>query len=232
MKRIILMMIAVAMLTGLFSACTAQDPNTEDLNGGNSVSSSEATDSQGTKQEETESDSEYQPGQWTENGYTSQWLNLSFSKGNKFKTTKESIEITKQFNKAKKQNDPYAGIIEMEFSWVEGNGTPIMLVVEPLKDKTMSVEEYMDQVNKENQNSYDKYKIEVVERSEKEITFLEDTYLQCYEKTMSFGKTFETYMLCKIKDDHIVRIQFYAEESRMDIETFLSCFSTLNEPEQ
>ncbi|MBO5892201.1 MAG: hypothetical protein J6Q30_05755 [Oscillospiraceae bacterium] len=211
MKKIIVVILAVFLLVTVLSACGSTStltipPNTTDI-----------TVSTG-----------YQPGKWTVNGYTSEWLNLSFSKGNKFKTTNESIEITKQFNEAKKQNDPYAEIIEMEFKWLDGTDTPITLVVDPLNDKTLTVKDCVAELNKESQSFYEKYKIEVVAHSEKEVTFLEETYLQYYEKTTSFGKTYERYMLCRIKDGYLIRINFYTEESKMDLEFFLSCFSTLN----
>lgn len=234
MKKIILIILVTTMLLGILSACTKAEISNENLNIGNGTSNSEASQTSEPTLGITESDSIYQPGEWTTGGYTSEWLNMSYERPWVWELTEDSISISKQFDELRKADDPYFAVTEMYFNSIYENGITsgglITLQVGLMENGDKTVRECADEDERTLQEGYEEWgtEREILVKKEAEIIFLGEKYLVRYTKYKVLGKMWEACTLYLVKDNHLVRLTNNHLSNDFSLNNTFKGFSALN----
>ncbi len=199
-----------------------------------------------TAPEETEAPevtSKYRPGTYTTDGYSSQWLDLSFRAEWPLELTEDNLEINTVYNQALRNNSAYNTFEEMAYYWSGTNDQALTIYVTPLQKTSTALEDLIADEWQSIVSSYrevsqseigQKLSIKSILEQDKteEISYLGNAYtLQAYQVVIYHGTEFFDHLyywnLYRVVDDHLIRIQFSRDYSQnWDLDFFLSLFTS------
>ena len=165
----------------------------------------------------------YTPGITTENGYSSDWLGLEFiPTENMVMASADELEEMMNLTDEEKENLDWSQIVEAYemMATDEASGDAVVVMVEKLSDKSMTVEQFVENLKKE-VSGFEEYGITYDEN--KKVTIAGKNYTRFgYEISLGEFSISQVCFIRKISDRMVVIVITSSSEGAE--EAFLSCF--------
>jgi len=178
----------------------------------------------------------YSAGEYTTNGYSSKWLDLSYSTHWTMAASEYDIQINKNYTTSQLEQDPYAEAIEMQYYWAGTENNAVTIYVTKLKNTNSSVDSLADaQWDSERSfyidlRSYG-YSTNFKCDENQTITYLGQQYILQHLRFVSDNgrneiSDIEQWNLYRKLDGYLIRINFTTEYQGWTLDDFLCLFTS------